>query len=105
MADVLGVAASIDGLTSLADIVVRKGYKFLREVKDTEKKVKKIVDEVNALSGFLHSLNNVVERLEEDGSIFDPTTQIHYVEACYQTLVTLQKHFEDTLPKAPMSRI
>jgi hypothetical protein len=105
MAEVLGVASSVAGLITLADIVVRKGYKFLKEVKEADKTVKKLVDEVNNLAGILHSLHNIVETLEEDGSGFDPSTQIHYVESCYQTLNKLRAHFDKALPRTPMSKI
>jgi uncharacterized protein YoxC len=104
MAEVLGVAASVAGLLTITDVIVRKGFKFIVDVKDAEESVKKLVDEVNNLSGVLHSLNNVVQRLEEDGSHFDPSTQIHYIESCYKTLMKIQGHFDEAMPATPMSR-
>jgi hypothetical protein len=104
MADVLGVAASVAGLMTIADVIVRKGFKFIKDVKNAEESVKKLVDEVNNLSGVLHSLNNVVERLEEDGSNSDPSTQIHYIESCYKTLTKIQGHFDEAVPSMPMSK-
>ncbi|TGO69528.1 hypothetical protein BOTNAR_0010g00270 [Botryotinia narcissicola] len=64
MAEVLGVASSIAGLVSLADTVVRLGYKYIKDVKDAEKSVQNLVKEVNNLSGVLHSLENMVQALE-----------------------------------------
>lgn len=58
MAEGLGVAASVAGLIQLADIVVGRGYKFIKAVKDAEKSVKSLVHETNTLSGVLHSLSN-----------------------------------------------
>lgn len=104
MAEVLGVASSVTGLMTIADVIVRKGFKFIKDVKDAEELVQRLVDEVNNLSGVLHSLNNVVERLEEDRSSFDPSTQIHYIESCYKTLTKIQRHFDEAVPATPMSR-
>jgi hypothetical protein len=66
MAEALGVVASVAGLISLADIVVGRGYKFLKAIKDAEKSIKSLVHEVNVLSGVLHSLSNTIQLLEED---------------------------------------
>jgi hypothetical protein len=104
MADVLGVAASVAGLMTIADSIVRKGFKFIKDVKEAEKSVERLVEEVNNLSGVLHSLNNVVERLEEDGGTVDPLTRIHYIESCYKTLKKIQDHFDEAIPATPLSR-
>lgn len=104
MADVLGVSASVAGLMTIADAIVRKGFKFIKDVKDADKSVEKLVEEVNNFSGVLHSLNNVVERLEEDGGNVDPSTQIHYIESCYKTLKKTQDLFDEAVPAMPMSR-
>lgn len=74
MAEVIGVADSVKGLVTIADAIVRKGFKFIKDVKDAENSAEKLVEEVNNLSGVLHSLNNVVERLEEDDGNIDPST-------------------------------
>lgn len=103
MTDTIGVAESLGGLITIADIIVRNGYKYFKEVKDAEKTVKKLIKEVNNLSGVLHSLRNVVEELESDSN-FDPSTQIHYVESCQQTLSKIQDHFEKAVPSTPLSR-
>jgi hypothetical protein len=104
MADVLGVAASVAGLMTIADSIVRKGFKFIKDVKEAEKSVERLVEEVNNLSGVLHSLINVVERLEEDGGTVDPSVQIHYIESCYKTLMRIQDYFDKAIPAAPLSR-
>jgi len=104
MAEVLGVADSVKGLTTIADAIVRKGFRYLKDVKDAEKTVEKLVEEVNNLSGVLHSLNNVVERLEEDDPDIDPAAQIHYIESCYKTLKKIQDLFDEVVPTAPLSK-
>jgi uncharacterized protein YoxC len=104
MADVLGVAASVAGLMTIADSIVRKGFKYIKDMKDAERSVQKLVEEVNNLSGVLHSLNNVAERLEEDGRNVDPSAQIHYIESCYKTLKKIQDLFDEAVPVTPLSR-
>jgi hypothetical protein len=103
MADGLSIAASVAGLITLADLVVRKGYKYVKAVKDADKSLKALFDEVNKLSGILHSLKNVVDRLESDNIQLEPTTQIHYVEACYQALQKIHKHLGEADPAATTS--
>jgi hypothetical protein len=104
MAEVIGVASSVAGLMTLADVVVRRGYKFIKDVRDADETARKIVEEVNNLSGVLHSLSNVVERLEEEDSHHGPSTQIHYIESCYQTLTKLRGLFDEAVPEAPLSK-
>jgi hypothetical protein len=104
MAEVLGVAASVAGLITIAEAIVRKGFKFIKDMKDAEKSVGELVEEVNNLFGVLHSLNIVVERLEEDGRDIDPSTQIHYIESCYKTLKKIQDLFDEAMPATPLSR-
>lgn len=104
MAEVLGVADSVKGLVAIADAIVRKGFRYMKDVRGAENSVEKLVEEVKNLSGVLHSLNNVVERLEEDGGDVDPSTQIHYIESCYKTLKDIQDLFDEAVPAAPLSR-
>jgi uncharacterized protein YoxC len=104
MAEVLGVAASVAGLMTIADSIVRKGFNFIKDVKEAEESVEKLVEEVNNLSGVLHSLNNVVERLAEDERTVDPSTRIHYIESCYKTLKKINDHFDEALPATLLSR-
>jgi len=98
MSDTLSVAASIVGLITIADIVVRKGYHYLHDLKDVEKDAKKLIDEVNVLSGILHSLKNVAEYLESDDYEFDPATQIHYVNTCQKSLQRIQEQLDGADP-------
>jgi uncharacterized protein YoxC len=57
MAEILGVTDGLKGLVTIADAIIRKGFKFIRDVKEAENSVEKLVEEVNNLSGVLHSLN------------------------------------------------
>jgi hypothetical protein len=103
MAEVVGLAASIAGLVTLADLVFSKGYGFIKASKGAEKSVEHLIDEVNNLSGVLHSLSNVVERLEAENAAFDPSSQIHHIQACFETLTQIKKQLDKTVPPAPLS--
>ncbi|KAF7941903.1 uncharacterized protein EAE97_006740 [Botrytis byssoidea] len=76
MAEALGIASSIAGLVSLADTVVRLGYKYIRDVKDAERSVQNLVKEVNSLSGVLHSLENVAQALEAQDTLGHNSSKI-----------------------------
>jgi hypothetical protein len=69
MADPLSISASIAGLLSIADIIIRNGYNFIRESKGAEETVARLISEVNNLSGILYSLRNVVQRFEDDKTL------------------------------------
>jgi Fungal N-terminal domain of STAND proteins len=86
MADPLSISASVAGLITIADIVIRNGYKYIKAVKNADKAVVSLMYEVNLLSGTLHSLRNVAEGFENETVPFKFTTQIHHVEYCHQTL-------------------
>jgi hypothetical protein len=98
MADGLSVAASIAGLITIADLIVGRGYRYLKEVKDAEGSIGKLIAEVNNLAGVLHSLKNIADRFEDDGTTTGTTIQIHYVESCYQALENIQKSLNEADP-------
>lgn len=100
MADPLSISASIAGLMTIADIVIRNGYKYIRAVRDSDKAVAKLISEVNSLSGILHSLRNIAEGLEGESAPFISTTQVHHVESCYRTL----RKINDLLDKFELSK-
>lgn len=86
MADPLSISASVAGLITIADIVIRNGRKYIKAVKTADKTVVSLMKEINLLSGTLHSLQNVVEGLEDEAESFRVTTKVHHVEYCHQTL-------------------
>jgi hypothetical protein len=86
MADPLSISASIAGLMTIADVVIRNGYKYIAAVKHADKAVASLINEVNLLSGILHSLRNIAEGLEGETNSFVSTTQVHHIESCYRTL-------------------
>lgn len=105
MAEALGVAASIAGLITIADIVVRRGYEFIKLVKGAGETVEKVISEVNWLFGMLHSLQNVAKRLEKGARTLDPTMQINWIEPCYRTLSNIQDFLQKTMAGDSMTRM
>ncbi|KAF5870500.1 putative ankyrin repeat protein [Botrytis fragariae] len=98
MAEALGVASSIAGLVSLADTVVRLGYKYIRDVKDAEKSVQNLVEEVNNLSGVLHSLDNVAQALETQDNSVHSSSKIQHLYSCQTTLEKITDQLEKAIP-------
>ncbi|KAF7510128.1 hypothetical protein GJ744_007027 [Endocarpon pusillum] len=86
MADPLSISASVAGLITIADIVIRNGRKYIKAVKNADKTVISLMREVNLLSGTLHSLQNVVEGLQDEADSFRITTKVHHIAYCHQTL-------------------
>jgi DNA replication protein DnaC len=85
MADPLSLAASIAGLISLADLVFKTTYKFVRAAKDARDEIKSLVDEINNLASVLRRLEALTPDLEDEGQSFDPTLRNHYLNHCYKT--------------------
>ena len=94
MADPLSVSASVAGLITIADIVIRNGYKYIRALRNADKAVAALVNEINLLSGTLHSLQNVVESLETESVPFAPATNIEHFNNCHETLQRINILFD-----------
>ncbi len=98
MADLLSISASIAGLLSITESIIRNRYHFIRACKEAEETVLLLVNEVNSLARMLYSLRNIVQRFEDDNTTIEPTTQIHHIESCYQTLRKVQAVLEKANP-------
>ena len=92
MTDLLSVSASISGLVTLADIVFRRTYKYVKAVKKASKDITALSTEIGALYGILSNLQMVSRQLEDE--IFESTTRVHHIHSCYQTLEEV-KHILD----------
>jgi hypothetical protein len=103
MAEALGVAASIAGLISLADTVVRLGFKYFKDVKSAPESIEKLIRETNNLAGVLHSLRNVVEILETKYQS-DTSVQVHGINACQKTLDTIEDCLNKLLSKGTSNK-
>ena len=88
MTDPLSVSASIAGLVTLADIVFRRTYKYVKAVKKAPKEISALSDEINSLYGVLRRLQLVSRELEDE--TFDTSTRIHHVQSCFETLENVE---------------
>lgn len=61
MGDPLSIAASIAGLISLADLVVTKGGAYVKQVREREETVARLLGEVACLSGVLNGVKIVLD--------------------------------------------
>lgn len=84
MTDPLSVSASISGLVTLADIVFRRTYKYVKAVKKASKEISALSAEIGVLYGILTNLQLVSRQLEDE--TFESTTRTHHIHSCYQTL-------------------
>jgi hypothetical protein len=96
--DPLSISASVAGLITITDVIVRNGYKFLHNAKDADQSVAALITQVNNLSGTLYSLRNVVQRFETDVTPFEPTSQVRHIETCYKTLHKIQTSLDRANP-------
>lgn len=96
MADGVSLAASIAGLCVVAEAVTRKSYQYIKEVKNANKEISKLLSETTELFAILHGLHLVACRFE--GEDFDRTIQTHHVHSCYVLLDKLDKKLTDCNP-------
>ena len=84
MADPLSVSASISGLVTLADILFRRTYQYIKAVKTAANEISALSDEIGSLHGILRRLCVVACQLEDKN--LARTTQIHHIDSCNHTL-------------------
>ncbi|KAJ3549935.1 hypothetical protein NM208_g236 [Fusarium decemcellulare] len=91
MGDPLSLAASIAGLTALADVTFKYVYKYVRAAKDTKTDVQSLSEEINDLASVLRVLGALALDLEAEGDKFDPTLRNHHLDHCRTTLNRVEK--------------
>ncbi|KAK8112255.1 uncharacterized protein PG998_008712 [Apiospora kogelbergensis] len=84
MADPLSIASGIAGLVTLADIVFDRLMKYAKSVKNAEKEIRRLANEVIQLDGTLTSLSKLADALQN--GTFDGRFRIHHIQACNDTL-------------------
>ena len=99
MTEPLSVSASISGVITLADIVFRRTYKYVKAVKNAPKEISALSTEIGSLYGTLSTLQLVSRQLE--GETFDTSTRIHHVQSCFKTL----QHVRSILDKDDTSSL
>ncbi|KAH7070026.1 hypothetical protein FB567DRAFT_564797 [Paraphoma chrysanthemicola] len=85
--DPLSIAGSIAGLISLGDTIFRKLYHYTKDVKNAEKEVQDLKNEVAGLNGVLHNLHLVAQDLE--ASTPHHSIRAEHIVACLDTLYKL----------------
>jgi len=68
--DGLTLAASIAGLVSVAQVVVEKGYRYLKAVKNCDDEVRKLIVETNVFCGIVERLARLAEDEEEEDGLY-----------------------------------
>ncbi|KAF4437624.1 hypothetical protein FACUT_5556 [Fusarium acutatum] len=104
MADPLSLAASIAGLISLADVIFRTTYKFIRAAKDAKDEIQSLLDEINNLSSVLRYLEALTADLENEGQSSDPTLRNHYLNHCHRTFIKIESRVKKASESFKKSR-
>lgn len=96
MADPLSISASVAGLISIADIVTRRSFKYVKGVRNAKREVEKLIAEVMHLFGVLNHLKLVACRFEDEQ--FEATMQIHHIHSCYGLLEKIRFRLDEADP-------
>lgn len=96
MGDPLSVAASIAGLITLTELIVSRGYEFVKRVKNAKLEVSQLLAEITALYGVLQSLGLVAARFQ--GDHYNTTLQLEYLQTCHKLVDTIRAHLKIALP-------
>ncbi|MCJ1244877.1 Ankyrin-2 [Trapelia coarctata] len=107
--DGLTLAASIAGLVSVAQIVVEKGYRYLKAVKNCEDEVRKLILETNVFCGIIERLARFAEDEEEEDGLYStaPARIPDHIYACQKTLneiLSILRGFERKASRADSGR-
>ena len=95
--DPLSVSASVAGLITLAELIVSRGYEFLKGVKYAKVEITQLLVEITALFGVLQSLRLVALRFE--GQHFNTTLQLEYLQSCQKLVDRIHVHLKTALPE------
>ncbi|KAH7160715.1 hypothetical protein EDB81DRAFT_713509 [Dactylonectria macrodidyma] len=91
MSDPLSLAGSIAGLMSLADVVFRAVFKYVRAVKDSKSDIEALSTEINFLGADLRHLYALASELEAEKDTFGPTLRIYHLGQCDKTLMKIKQ--------------
>ncbi|KAL0253403.1 hypothetical protein SLS55_010382 [Diplodia seriata] len=98
MGDPLSVAASIAGLVALADIVFVRAFKYAKEAKGANQEISALANELQSLSGVLHSLHLRISGLGNDEQAHTATYRSDLVDSCIRLLVTVRDKLQEHKP-------
>ncbi|CAG8950619.1 hypothetical protein HYFRA_00002828, partial [Hymenoscyphus fraxineus] len=100
MADPLSVAGSIAGLVAIAGTVYTRTYRYIKNVKNSEKEIAQLASEIGSLSGLLHSLGLFIGELQRN-TTSETNFRLHHIHACRETLTKVEKKLDSKDPAAP----
>ena len=95
--DPLSISASVAGLITLTELIVSRGYEFLKGVKNAKDEISQLLVEITALFGVLQSLRLVALRFE--GQHFDTTLQLAYIQSCQKLVDQIHVNLKAALPE------
>lgn len=94
--DPLSVSASIAGLITLTELIVSRGYEFVKGVKNAKAEISQLLAEVTALFGVLQGLRLVADRFK--GEQFNSSLQLGYLKSCQNLVDQIRVHLRIALP-------
>ncbi|MCJ1251149.1 Ankyrin-2 [Trapelia coarctata] len=95
--DPLSVSASIAGLITLAEVIVSRGYEFLKGVKHAKAEISQLLAEITALFGVLQSLRLVADRFQGEG--LSSSVQVNFLQTCHDLVDRIRLHLKEALPE------
>lgn len=95
--DALSISAGVAGLITLAELIVSRGYEFLKGVRNAKAEITQLLVEMTALFGVLQSLRLVALRFE--GQHFGTTLQLEYLQSCQSLVERIHLHLKVALPE------
>lgn len=94
--DPLSVTASIAGVLSLTDIVIRRLFQYVQSVREAKQEISALLRETSNLGGVLRSLEILARQFET--AQLQTEFQTHHINACYSTLNRLEKLLSNHSP-------
>ena len=96
MGDPLSVSASIAGLITLTELIISRGYEFVKRVKNAKAEISQLLAEITALYGVLQSLGLVAVRFQ--GDHYNTALQLDHLQTCHTLVDTIRVHLKIALP-------
>ncbi|KAL1631207.1 hypothetical protein SLS56_004454 [Neofusicoccum ribis] len=99
-ADPLSISASIAGLVTLADVVFIRTFKYVQSVKGAEKEISSLANELQSLSGVLHSLHLRIGQLDNYTNTHNASFRPQLIDSCLRLLIKVRDKLEKHNPGA-----
>ena len=103
MSDPLSVISGIAGLVTAVELVASRTRKYVTAVKNVNKDIKTLSQELIALYGVLNSLSLIVHQFESEGS--ESAARLHHIYSCQTTLETIRNKLNKADPNIVENRL